>query len=426
MPGTGVGKSGWDEPIHSRCRPYSEEDDQHYEKERFRRVHRKAGSAKGRSILHILQDRSFRGQNSVHGKPLNQQTNQPKEKSKLSISTSASTTACKTQIGSPASGKSVMDFPSPPENQLQRAHMNSTPCKITNEIRNYGELYAATKFHTSYLLGGVNESTAVSTISIAFSSDGDALASTHGDHTVKITCCHSGRVLNMLEGHPRTPWTVKFHPTNKYIVASGCLGYQVRVWDWSLNSGQCLNMIRLRCAIISLAFHPTGNLLAVASGSTLYLWAYNDQIDSSDEEEADLNTSQKSSTYRGKELRPSPLQNARNAITMGQRNERSGRQNDFPRGGLRGMRRGTGTLHEMRHEQTLRCVHFPPEGKTIIVGGVNPTREGGIDGMIFSLTLWDFDIRAVSTRRINSREVPRSEPLTNVSILSSQLFSMKA
>ena len=79
----------------------------------------------------------------------------------------------------------------------------------------------------------VNPNPAVSTISISFSPDARTLASTHGDHTVKITCCHTGKLIRQLEGHPRTPWTVKYHPTNSRIVASGCLGFQVRVWDWN-------------------------------------------------------------------------------------------------------------------------------------------------------------------------------------------------
>ncbi|KAK1743747.1 WD40 repeat domain-containing protein, partial [Skeletonema marinoi] len=58
----------------------------------------------------------------------------------------------------------------------------------------------------------------------------------HGDHTVKITCAHTGKLLRQLEGHPRTPWTVKYHPTNYRIVASGCLGCQVRVWDWNFQT----------------------------------------------------------------------------------------------------------------------------------------------------------------------------------------------
>nr|XP_029116901.1 activating molecule in BECN1-regulated autophagy protein 1 isoform X2 [Elaeis guineensis] len=45
-----------------------------------------------------------------------------------------------------------------------------------------------------------------STIAAAFSSDGKTLASTHGDHTVKIIDCHTGNCLKVLTGHRRTPW----------------------------------------------------------------------------------------------------------------------------------------------------------------------------------------------------------------------------
>ena len=63
-----------------------------------------------------------------------------------------------------------------------------------------------------------------STISVAFSADHRRFASTHGDHTVKVVDFDSKEVVSTLVGHPRTPWTVKFHPTDPDIVASGCLG----------------------------------------------------------------------------------------------------------------------------------------------------------------------------------------------------------
>jgi activator-of-BECN1-regulated-autophagy protein 1 len=47
-----------------------------------------------------------------------------------------------------------------------------------------------------------------STIAAAFSPDGNTLASTHGDHTVKIICCQTGLCLKVLSGHRRTPWVV--------------------------------------------------------------------------------------------------------------------------------------------------------------------------------------------------------------------------
>lgn len=416
----GSGDSDQNKVMISRNRPYSDEDNQFSERERFCRVHRKATSAIGRSMLNILHDRSLRGRSSVHGKPWNTRSKErklPKAATRsmpVSDKISNQTVSFKIQNESPASGKSVMDFPSSSEPKRRRAHLNSSPCNITSEIRNFGEFYAVTKFHTSYLLGGANSMPAVSTISIAFSADGDALASTHGDHTVKISCCHSGKFLSTLEGHPRTPWTVKFHPTNKYIVASGCLGFQVRVWDWSLNTGQCLNMIRLKCAIISLAFHPLGNLLAVASGKCLYLWDYDDQIENTGNEGRDTRHPQPNTSFnhRNKASRTSILSPTPENATIGRRNERHRSNNEFQRG-PRVIARGTGTLIEMKHDQTLRCVHFPPEGNTIIVGDANPTREGGADTMLFSLNLWDFDLNALSHRRISLREGGRLEALRN-------------
>uniref|UniRef100_A0A7S2P0E3 Anaphase-promoting complex subunit 4 WD40 domain-containing protein n=1 Tax=Leptocylindrus danicus TaxID=163516 RepID=A0A7S2P0E3_9STRA len=140
---------------------------------------------------------------------------------------------------------------------------------LTNELGHYGETYSIARSRGDYLKLGENT---VSTICVAFAPDGSTLASTHGDHTVKITCCATGRLIQSMEGHPRTPWTVKFHPSDSGICASGCLGHQVRVWD--TKEGVCLKMVRLYSAVISLSFHPRGGLLSMASGNGLYIWNY--------------------------------------------------------------------------------------------------------------------------------------------------------
>jgi activator-of-BECN1-regulated-autophagy protein 1 len=89
---------------------------------------------------------------------------------------------------------------------------------------------------------------------------------------VKIICIATGRILQTLVGHPRTPWSVKFHPTNPRYVASGCLGFQVRFWD--IETGRCLYVSTLRHAIISISFHASGDILAIASGTCVYTWDY--------------------------------------------------------------------------------------------------------------------------------------------------------
>lgn len=57
------------------------------------------------------------------------------------------------------------------------------------------------------------------------------VASTHGDHTVRVSDVATGKCLHILRGHPRTPWCIAFHPTSNQILASGCLGGEVRIWD---------------------------------------------------------------------------------------------------------------------------------------------------------------------------------------------------
>lgn len=68
----------------------------------------------------------------------------------------------------------------------------------------------------------------ISTICLACSPDGATFASSHGDHTIKVFNFVTSELICVLYGHPRTPWCVKYHPTDSNIVASGCLGFEVK------------------------------------------------------------------------------------------------------------------------------------------------------------------------------------------------------
>ena len=354
--------------------------------------------------------------------------------------------------------------------QYSTSHCRS----ITNELRTYAEQVCVTKFESSYLSHLQNEneivdepievpegdtagdgenngdtnnsnsnanpipqqnvntsSKAVSTISIAFSPDGKTMASTHGDHTVKITCCMTGKLLQTLVGHPRTPWTVKYHPhagahtknpiiianssnsatsinnsatsnslatsqddqpqqeQRQQIVASGCLGHQVRIWDWI--SGTCLQMIRLEYAIISLSFHPQGSILAIANGTRLHFW------------DLPTVTQVKEEIPVVDSVNHIPGTNESQSIGVVNQNDNSNRTANS-----RSITTPSRGMHiEMRH--MLRCVHFLPDGKKVIVGGVNPQSRAEIQRqrrlaaegnqekfptMSFYLRLWDFDLDA--------------------------------
>ncbi|KAG9141575.1 hypothetical protein Leryth_022247 [Lithospermum erythrorhizon] len=99
-----------------------------------------------------------------------------------------------------------------------------------------------------------------STIAAAFSPDGLTLASTHGDHTVKLIDWQTGRCLKVLSGHRRTPWVVRFHPLHPEVLASGSL-------DHPRHTCSCRSISLLNNLI-------PRDILAVASGHKL-VWYYN-------------------------------------------------------------------------------------------------------------------------------------------------------
>ena len=109
-----------------------------------------------------------------------------------------------------------------------------------------------------------------STIAACFRPDGAELASTHGDHTVKLVDATTGACVRTLEGHRRTPWVVRYHPHEPRLLASGSLDHDVRIWDAA--SGECLHAHDFERPIASLAFHAAGEVMAVATGHKLFMW----------------------------------------------------------------------------------------------------------------------------------------------------------
>ena len=103
---------------------------------------------------------------------------------------------------------------------------------------------------------------------VVFSPDRRLMASTHGDHNIYVTEVKTGTCVQTLKGHPRTPWCIAFHPSFSDIIASGCLGGQVRVWD--LHCGSELWVTD--GVIASLAFHPVERLLVIATFNELHFW----------------------------------------------------------------------------------------------------------------------------------------------------------
>ncbi|XP_029109344.1 activating molecule in BECN1-regulated autophagy protein 1 isoform X2 [Scleropages formosus] len=109
-----------------------------------------------------------------------------------------------------------------------------------------------------------------STFLLAFSPDRTLMASTHVNHNIYITEVKTGKCIHSLVGHRRTPWCVTFHPTILGLVASGCLDGEVRIWD--LHGGSESWFTESNVAIASLAFHPTAQLLLIATNNEVHFW----------------------------------------------------------------------------------------------------------------------------------------------------------
>lgn len=95
---------------------------------------------------------------------------------------------------------------------------------------------------------------------VRVSSDGQTIASTSADNTVKLWS-RDGRLLTTLEGHTSTVWAVMFSPDNK-MVASTSEDRTVRLWSLD---GTLLKTIALDSPVWSVSFSPTENVLAIAT-----------------------------------------------------------------------------------------------------------------------------------------------------------------
>jgi hypothetical protein len=149
-----------------------------------------------------------------------------------------------------------------------------------------------------------------STIALSLSADGTRLASTHGDHVVRVYTVQQGGFWNIslpdtgarevigdtwgqftvnllyeLHGHPRTPWSVRFHPHNADLLVSGCLGGHCYVW----HRDRCIARYIVSeqhpehfaffpdygpTSVSCVAFDPSGDVIVIAARRSLFFWEW--------------------------------------------------------------------------------------------------------------------------------------------------------
>jgi WD40 repeat protein len=106
---------------------------------------------------------------------------------------------------------------------------------------------------------------------VAFSPDGQQLASASGDGTVKILDLATGKCLQIFKGHLRMISSVAFSPDGQQI-ASASSDSAIKIWD--LATGICLQTFKGHGGVVcSVAFSPDGQQLASGSGdSVVKIW----------------------------------------------------------------------------------------------------------------------------------------------------------
>ncbi|GCL41668.1 protein kinase domain-containing protein [Dolichospermum planctonicum] len=106
--------------------------------------------------------------------------------------------------------------------------------------------------------------------SVAYSPDGQTLASGSYDKTIKLWNVNTGKLLQTLEGHSDWVWSVAYSPDGQTLASESSDG---TIKLWNVKTGKLLQTLE---GYYKVAYSPDGQILASASvDKTIKLWNVN-------------------------------------------------------------------------------------------------------------------------------------------------------
>src|SRR5919199_36772 len=145
-----------------------------------------------------------------------------------------------------------------------------------------GEVVASGSDDKTIKLWGVEDGQEIVTLTghansvytVAFSPDGETLASCSWDRTVKIWRIKDGKLIRTITGHTDSVRCIAFSPNGEFL-ASGSHDNTIKIW-WVKDWQEVLTITGHSWYVDSIAFSPDGEILASSSNQTIKIWRVKD------------------------------------------------------------------------------------------------------------------------------------------------------
>ncbi len=145
----------------------------------------------------------------------------------------------------------------------------SVPANAASNV--WGSSEASNIYSVDYRAQQVLTGHTKSVISIAYSPDGQTIASGSGDNTIGLWNADTGEHLRTLQGHTNQVRSVAYSPDGQTLVSGG---FDETIRIWNANTGAEIRTLQYPNWVFTTAYSPDGQTIAGAGGGagTIPIW----------------------------------------------------------------------------------------------------------------------------------------------------------